>query len=246
MADSDENWRIWGERDPYYAVLTDPRFRSDRIDENRHLFFESGRGFVNHWLAELERHFGALPRERALDFGCGVGRLTIPLSEQFGSVVGLDVSEAMLDEARRNSDGRQIDYLLSDDALSRVEGSFDFVNSCIVFQHIPVARGMVILSQLLDRIRVGGGCLIHFSTKRHHGWKRELVYKIRHSVPGGQTVLNLLDRKASDAPVMEMNEYSLDAVLGLFKTYGFTETLLRYENHGETDTVMILARRSSK
>ena len=244
MADSDENWRIWGERDPYYAVLTDPRFRSDSIEENRQLFFEGGQAFVNHWIAAIETHFGALPRERALDFGCGVGRLTIPLADHFERVVGLDVAQAMLDEARRNSAGRQIDYLMSDDALSQVEGSFDFVNSCIVFQHIPVARGMAILSRLLDRVRPGGGCLIHLSTKRNHGWRRELLYRIRHSLPGGQAMVNLIERKATDAPVMQMNEYSLDEVIPMFRRLGFAETLLRHESHGDTNTVMILARRT--
>lgn len=243
MADSDRNWRLWGERDPYYAVLTDPRFRNGNIGENRQDFFESGEGFVRHWLAQIDRHFGTLPRERALDFGCGVGRLTIPLSEYFGAVVGLDIAPAMLEEARRNSAGRAIDYLLSDDRLSRVEGTFDFVNSCIVLQHIPVARGMRLLAQLLGRVRSGGGCLIQLSTKRNHSWWRELRYRIRHGVPGGQTVMNIVEGRAADTPVMQMNEYPLDAVLRLFQANGFEEMLVRYEDHGGTDTAMILARR---
>ncbi|TCM21731.1 methyltransferase family protein [Novosphingobium sp. PhB165] len=243
MADSDHNWRLWGERDPYYAVLTDARFRSGNIDANRQHFFESGQAFVAHWVAQIERHFGALPRERALDFGCGVGRLTIPLSGHFGAVVGLDIAPAMLEEARRNSEGRQIDYLLSDDTLSRVEGTFDFVNSCIVFQHIPVARGMVLLSQLLERVRPGGGCLIQLSTKRNQSLWHKLGYHIRHIVPGGQAVLNLLGGRAADTPVMQMNEYPLDAVLRLFHEKGFGEILVRYEDHDSTDAAMLCARR---
>ncbi|HWJ69857.1 MAG TPA: class I SAM-dependent methyltransferase [Sphingobium sp.] len=243
MADSDRNWRLWGERDPYYAVLTDPRFRSGSIGANRQEFFASGEASVGHWLAQIEQHFGALPRGRALDFGCGVGRLTIPLSGHFGAVVGLDIAPAMLDEARRNSVGRAIDYRLSDDTLSQVEGAFDFVISCIVLQHIPVARGMALLAQLLGRVRPGGGCLIQLSTKRHNSRWGELGYHIRHSVPGGQAVMNLLCGRGADTPVMQMNEYPLDAVLRLFHANGFAEMLVRYEEHGGTDTAMILARR---
>jgi SAM-dependent methyltransferase len=243
MADSDHNWRLWGERDPYYAVLTDARFRSDRIEDHRQNFFESGQAFVAHWLTQFEAHFGPLPRQRALDFGCGVGRLTIPLSDHFETVTGLDIAPAMLEEARRNSAGRLIDYVLSDDALSRVEGTYDFVNSCIVLQHIPVDRGMNLLGQLLGRVRPGGGCLIQLSTKRNHGKWRELRYRIRHAVPGGQAVMNLIDGRAADTPVMQMNEYPLDAVLRLFHENGFEKMVVRYEDHGGTDTAMIFARR---
>ncbi|WP_395333881.1 methyltransferase domain-containing protein [Novosphingobium sp. BL-8H] len=244
MADSDHNWRLWGERDPYYAVLTHARFRSDSIEDHRREFFEGGEVFVSHWLSQIERYFGALPRGRALDFGCGVGRLTLPLADHFESAVGLDIAPAMLAEARRNSDGRPIDYLLSDDSLSRVEGSFDFVISCIVLQHIPVARGMAILGRLLDRVNPGGGAIIQLSTRRNHSRWQRLGEQIRHTVPGGQAVMNLLGGRAADTPVMQMNEYPLDGVLRLFDERGFHEMLVRYQNHGGTDAAMIIARRS--
>ncbi len=118
MSNTDRNWCTWAEQDPYYAVLTDPKFRGDAINENRAAFFESGQAFVRHWLHYIEHHFGPLQRERALDFGCGVGRLTIPLADHFGVVVGLDIAPAMLEEARRNSAGTNTEYLLSDDSLS--------------------------------------------------------------------------------------------------------------------------------
>ncbi|MFM7350558.1 MAG: class I SAM-dependent methyltransferase [Erythrobacter sp.] len=243
MADSDDNWRLWGERDPYYGVLTDPRFRRDRIADNRELFFFEGQAYVAHWLAELERCFGPVPRGRALDFGCGVGRLTIPLSDHFASVTGLDISEGMLDEARRNSAGRAIEYLLSDDALSRAEGTFDLVTSVIVLQHIPVARGMAILSRLLARVGPGGGCLIQVATKRHEGPWGRLRYAIRHRVPGGQTITNLLGGRAPGTPVMEMNAYPLEDVLALFREHGLADTLVRHERDSSSDSATILARR---
>lgn len=244
MANSDHNWEVWGTRDPYYAVLTDPRYRSGIIDANREAFFDGGQAFVPHMLGLIEQHFGALSRNRALDFGCGVGRLTIPLAGQFTSVVGVDISSAMLSEARRNSPDLNIDYVLSDDRLSQVEGTFDFINTCIVLQHIPVRRGMVLVAELLKRVRPGGGCLIHVSTKRNFGWRGELRYRLRHHVPVGQAIMNLIDGKPAGAPVMQMNEYSLNAVLRQFNQHGFENLLVRYEDHGGIDTAMILSRRS--
>jgi SAM-dependent methyltransferase len=245
MADSNRNWEIWGERDPYYAVLTNPHFRGRMIEANKPEFFASGDAYITGMLDLLEGHFGGFPRNRALDFGCGVGRLTIPLADAFDSVVGLDISPAMLREAELNSQGRKIEYLLSDDALSRVDGTFDLVNSAIVFQHIPVKRGMHILRHLLGRVRLSGGCLIHLSIKRRRSRLSELRYRLRHSFPGGQALLNLLEGKATDAPVMEMNEYPLSDVLRLFHQLGFEDVLARYGDHGGVDTVLIMSRRTA-
>jgi SAM-dependent methyltransferase len=243
MADSDHNWRLWGERDPYYGVLTDPRFRKDQIEANREAFFAEGEAFIGYWMAEIDKHFGGVPRGRALDFGCGVGRLTLPLADHFEAVVGLDISQGMLEEARRNSAGRNIDFRPSDDALSQAEGTFDFVCSVIVLQHIPTARGMSILARLLERVGPGGACLIQFSTRRQHGGWSELRYRIRHGLPGGQVLMNLIERRAADTPVMQMNEYSLDAVLGHFRAQGFAEMVVRFESHGDIETATVLSRR---
>lgn len=243
MANSDRNWQRWGEKDPYYAVLTNPCFRTDRIDKNRKLFFSDGQSFIRHWIDKIEFHSGALKRDRVLDFGCGVGRLTIPLTDYFSSAVGVDISPAMLDEARRNSIGRSIDYVISDDSLSMVENDFDFVISCMVLQHIPVTRGMALLDHLLRRVRPQGHCLIHLPVKRNSNWRRETRYFICHSVPGGQTLMNFLAGRPANAPVMQMNDYSLDAVMYCFYANSFGEMLVHYESQADVDTVIISARR---
>jgi demethylmenaquinone methyltransferase/2-methoxy-6-polyprenyl-1,4-benzoquinol methylase len=51
-------------------------------------------------LGELRRVLEALPRARTLDVACGTGFLTRHLP---GEIVGLDQSESMLDEARRQA-----------------------------------------------------------------------------------------------------------------------------------------------
>jgi ubiquinone/menaquinone biosynthesis C-methylase UbiE len=58
----------------------------------------------------------ALPHQRqsALDFGCGVGRMARSFASQFESYTGVDISEAMIEQAREwNRDCRQCRFILN-------------------------------------------------------------------------------------------------------------------------------------
>src|SRR5205807_3677808 len=72
--------------------------------------------------------------------GCGVGRLTRVLARRAQSVRALDVSSAMLSDARRHNPGlTNVEWLLGDGTtLSQIEtGSVEACVSHVVFQHIP-------------------------------------------------------------------------------------------------------------
>lgn len=75
-----------------------------------------------------------------LDFGCGVGRLTVPLAESFQQTVGVDVAAPMVEAARRHQPaGTRCSFLVNRDPDLRrfPSGTFDLVHSCLVLQHIP-------------------------------------------------------------------------------------------------------------
>ena len=132
---TDAAWRKWGEIDPYYAVLSESRFRATNLADSRPAFFESGRSYIAERLDGFAARYGPdLERRRALDFGCGVGRLALAMAPLFSEVVGLDISEAMLVHARDNAAAAAIDnatFALSDDLLSHAGGTFDLVHiSC--------------------------------------------------------------------------------------------------------------------
>ena len=166
--DTDVQWRQWGERDPYFGVITQDRFRRQNLTtEALEEFFHTGRSHAQGILRRCRRQFGAdfAPR-RLLDFGCGVGRLLVAFGELVPEVVGVDISEAMLAEARRNCDVRgqgKVQLRMSDAELSQVEGDFDLIHSVIVFQHIEPIRGTALAGKLIDKLRPGGIAVLHFT-----------------------------------------------------------------------------------
>jgi 2-polyprenyl-3-methyl-5-hydroxy-6-metoxy-1,4-benzoquinol methylase len=91
-------------KDSYWAVLTSERFRRGNLsDAAVRDFFESGVRNVEVVFDTVRRRLDAdfTPRS-VLDFGCGVGRVLLPLAERCDRVVGVDVSETMLAEAREH------------------------------------------------------------------------------------------------------------------------------------------------
>src|ERR1700761_1670726 len=101
--DSDASWENYGKRDPYYGVLSDDKFRNQNLSEAvLAAFMQSGETHIDDALKFAESNFGPLQRGRALDFGCGVGRLLLPLARRFSHAAGLDISDSMLGETRRN------------------------------------------------------------------------------------------------------------------------------------------------
>lgn len=160
---TDQAWVKWGEKDPYFAVITHPKYRAGALDDKaREEFFQSGQRHVRYVLDTCNRYVapGFRPR-RILDFGCGVGRVILPFAQLEGveRAVGVDVSPAMLEEARRNQaifGVDKLELLPSDDRLSAVAPGFDLVHSFIVFQHIDPPRGRAFFARLLELLEPGG------------------------------------------------------------------------------------------
>ena len=100
---SDADWDQMGQRDPYFAVCTDERYRTGRLDPSaRAHFFRTGEDYVALLFSTIRATLCPdFQPVRALDFGCGVGRLAIPLARECSEVVGVDVSAGMLAEGAR-------------------------------------------------------------------------------------------------------------------------------------------------
>ena len=259
---TDEAWRDWGRRDPYFAVITDPKFRQSQIsDEARQEFFASGDRHVE-YLRHMTRRLLAQPTfapARALDFGCGVGRIAIPLARLAGEVVGVDISEDMLGEARRNAERQgvaNVRFELSDDTLSRVDGEFDFVHSFIVLQHIDLPRGRAFFQQLVDRVAPNGlGAIQVTYAKAVHAdrWGQPPAIAQLAAEPARVGFLRRLAQRAGwvqpnpadgDAdPQMQMNCYSLNELLFIVQQARAHVAHLEFTDHGGELGVFIYFRK---
>lgn len=250
MADTDTDWQHIALTHPYYGVLRDATFRESQLsDEQRAVFFDSGQSHMNMVLNQCTRFFGDdWLKGSALDFGCGVGRLTVPLSRHFTQVVGLDVAPAMLNEAQRSArclDAQNVRWLLADDALSAIDlMHFDFMLSFIVFQHIPEARGQKILKRLLQQLAPGGIGVFHFKYAQVHPASRFYAF-LSHQLPGGRLLVNLLRGKPLNEPHMQMNAYNLNHLLQTIQSEGIHEIHMRLGDHGGHWGAEIYVRRDA-
>lgn len=226
--DTDADWRRLAETEPYWAVLSSPDFKRDALKaETLEALYASGRQHIDHVAASLAALTGVpLKARSALDFGSGVGRLTEAMTRHADAVTGHDIAPGMIAVAKARPLGDAIRYV---DALP--DGPFDWINSAIVFQHIPPDRGMALLDSLLQRLSADGVVSLHFNISRDASHKRPpLKRMVRQLVP-------------QPTGVMSMYDYDLGAILQRLNLYGIRKMMLETTNHGGYHGAAILGRR---
>ena len=227
------DWEKIGRKDPYFGVLRHPQYRTRSLTpEAREQFFQSGEARIRAVIDTVERHLGvALKPRRALDFGCGVGRLLIPLARLSGEMTGVDISESMLAEARSNCEARGVANVRLARDLSALDGSYDFIHSHIVFQHMKVARGEVVFAQLLERLTPGGIGVLHvtYAKSRLGQTLRGIVVS---RIPLGSYLFNLFKGRRPWAPHLQMNNYRLDRLFSMMQRARIADLHVEFTDHG--------------
>ena len=243
---TDSAWERYGREDPYFGVLTDEKYRRARLTEAQKAeFFSSGTAHVAGVISTIRHHIDPeFQIDRALDFGCGVGRLVVPLAAVARQVTGVDVSTSMLEEARRNCDARQlrnVEFVASDDRLSLVNGRYNFVHSIIVIQHIPVERGRAIFSRLVDLLQDGGVGVLHVTYAKSYrpGWKEH----VKKHVPLVRPLLAGWRARRKLPPEMQMNAYDLNALFAILQTARIADVYLQFTDHGGALGVVLYFRK---
>jgi SAM-dependent methyltransferase len=247
-----ERWTRLASAHPYWAVLDHPQYRADRLTpEDVRAFFDTGERDVANTLAAIQRVRPDFRPTRVLDYGCGVGRLTLPLARRSERAIGVDLSGPMLAEARRNAESqgvRNVEFVEADDFLNGNDARFaaDLVYSYIVLQHVPPRIGMRITDTLLRRLGAGGMAALHYTYARRASLLRRVVNPLRRLVPGVNAIVNVVQRRPLLEPMIPMYEYDLAELFQAFQRHGCTSVHAELTDHGGHLGAMFLLEKSAE
>ena len=246
MSHAKEIWDELGATDAYFAVATFDKFRSGAIDEaSRHEFFESGRRHIDDiWSPIVERYGIPLHPRRALDYGCGIGRVLLPLAARCESVTGVDISKIMLEATRQNAEDLGLDNirLMDVDEFETDEATYDFVHSFIVLQHIKPAIGYGVIRRLAERVEAGGAGMVHVTYSDVSPWSRRVRSKIYRDVPAIHRVLNRL--RGTAGRHMPMFEYDRQRVYELLDRAGCVDRFTKPTDHAFLGEMIFFRKQS--
>jgi len=132
-----DDWEDLGRMDPLWAIFTRPNKKFGKWDTDE--FFMTGAQDVETLMQTAARLGYPSGRQVALDFGCGVGRLTRALARHFHQCYGTDISDNMIARARElNSSIPNCNFVVNDQDLRTFpDNYFDLIYTKWVLQHIP-------------------------------------------------------------------------------------------------------------
>ena len=138
---------------------------------------------------EFLQRLGLTPRQTVLDFGCGYGRTSIPLTRYLDADrhIGVDSSEQRIEMAHEwveregLSDKRPRFLAKVDDTLSWLsDESIDVIFTCSVFTHVPEGVMRDILAGFRRVLRPDSYILFSFSESSSDRLERPTIKDFRY------------------------------------------------------------------
>lgn len=205
-----QDWDRFGQDDPLWAVYSSSEARGGKWDEAA--FFATGRAEIAEVLALVSPPADG----RCLDFGCGVGRLTLPLAAHFREVIGVDIAPSMIKEAERyKGDTGNVTYVLNqrEDLSQFPDASFDFITCSIVLQHMPPRFALGYLREF-SRLLTPGGQVVFTLPSEPAPTMRGRLYRV---LP---RPLIYAYKRRRDGATMEMNAIPIGRLIGELESLG--------------------------
>lgn len=109
---------------------------------------------------------------RALDFGCGAGRSTRLLKNLAFEVIGVDVSQVMLDQARARDPTGDYRRVVDGSLAEFASGALDLILAAFTFDNVPTEQKKASLLELRRLLTPGGRLVVVVSAAEiyRHEW----------------------------------------------------------------------------
>ncbi len=161
-------WMRLGQEAPHWSVLSSEEYRPSNIAQTEDAFYGSGNQDLTMLLGVLARH-GYKPKDlhTCFEFGCGLGRVTMPLSRTFKRVIACDISSSHLAVAQRRSGDlmrTNTTFVLADSGDFGIREGFDLWFSRIVLQHNPPPIMHAILDRAFGKLNKDGLAIFQIPT----------------------------------------------------------------------------------
>lgn len=210
-----KTWNEMGKIDPLWSIIAWPEKRGNRwrVDE----FFETGVNEIDAVIKYIETLGFNISRKRALDFGCGVGRLTQALGHYFDEVYGVDIAPSLIALAEEhNSQGSKITYYLNetDDLKVFPDEYFDFIYTSLTLQHMEPRYSTSYIKEFLRTINSHGVVIFQLPGESTRTIKR-LITRIAPSI-----LLNVYSNVKYGYPLIEMHGIKPENVVRFLEENG--------------------------
>jgi ubiquinone/menaquinone biosynthesis C-methylase UbiE len=150
------NWEKLAQDDPLWSILTVEEKKGRRWDIEE--FLATGIKDVANITSRCTELGLEFSGHKAMDFGCGIGRLSSAMLGYVDKVVGVDISTSMIDLGRKIHAGKPIEFVLNkkDDLDQFSDSEFDLVFTLITLQHMPPEFEEKYILEFLRILRPGG------------------------------------------------------------------------------------------
>lgn len=162
-----QNWHEFGRRDPLWAILSLPGKEGRKWDLQE--FFLTGQVEIEKALEFVASQDLRINYGRALDFGCGAGRLTQALAKHFDEAYGVDIAPSMIELAvtyNQYPDSCHYELNTKPDLSQFVDCHFDFIYSCRVLQHMKPEYALQYIGEFIRLLKPGGAIVIQEPTEK--------------------------------------------------------------------------------
>ncbi len=176
-----------------------------------------------------ERVNEAARSRRVLEYGCGTGSLAFGLSAAAGRVIGIDISDVAIEQARRTAAARgleNLEFLVDNaEAMHLPDRHVDVVAGSGIVHHLDIPKSMCEVRRVLS----AGGIAIFAEPLAHNpvlNWYRHRTPELRSADEHPLTVADLRSMALGFSSIKVTYFGLIAPVLGLFSAAAKSGSLM--------------------